>query len=99
MGTTVSRTSNEKIWNGGNKPLNASYGKMMMWFFIVSDALTFSGFIVLMDLLDLNMQIHGQSPMKFLHSTIYAWSRAPNDICCFYDICFDYVICNNGACR
>ena len=46
MGTTVSSTSNEKIWNGGNKPLNASYGKMMMWFFIVSDALTFSGFIV-----------------------------------------------------
>ena len=46
MGTTVSRTSNEKIWKGGNKPLNASYGKMMMWFFIVSDALTFSGFIV-----------------------------------------------------
>ena len=26
--------------------LNASYGKMMMWFFIVSDALTFSGFLV-----------------------------------------------------
>ena len=46
MGTTVSTTSNEKIWDGGNKPLNASYGKMMMWFFIVSDALTFSGFIV-----------------------------------------------------
>ena len=46
MGTTASTTSNEKIWNGGNKPLNASYGKMMMWFFIVSDALTFSGFIV-----------------------------------------------------
>ena len=32
--------------SGGNKPLNASYGKMMMWFFIVSDALTFSGFLV-----------------------------------------------------
>ena len=46
MGTTVSTTSNKKIWDGGNKPLNASYGKMMMWFFIVSDALTFSGFIV-----------------------------------------------------
>ena len=46
MGSTVSRTSNEELWNGGNKPLNASYGKMMMWFFIVSDALTFSGFIV-----------------------------------------------------
>lgn len=34
------------IWGGGNKPLNASYGKMMMWFFIVSDALTFTGFLV-----------------------------------------------------
>lgn len=46
MQTTVSSNSNDKIWGGGNKPLNASYGKMMMWFFIVSDALTFSGFIV-----------------------------------------------------
>ena len=46
METTANTTSNEKIWGGGNKPLNASYGKMMMWFFIVSDALTFSGFIV-----------------------------------------------------
>ncbi|MGB0838321.1 MAG: cytochrome c oxidase subunit 3 [Flavobacteriaceae bacterium] len=33
-------------WNGGGeKPFGASYGKMMMWFFIVSDALTFSGFL------------------------------------------------------
>ena len=46
MQTTVSSNSNEKLWGGGNKPLKASYGKMMMWFFIVSDALTFSGFIV-----------------------------------------------------
>ena len=34
-----------KTWDGGNKPLKSSYGKMMMWFFIVSDALTFSGFL------------------------------------------------------
>ena len=33
-------------WSGGeNKPFGASYGKMMMWFFIVSDALTFLGFL------------------------------------------------------
>ena len=59
MGTTANTTSNDKIWDGGNKPLNASYGKMMMWFFIVSDALTFSGFIVHTDLLDLSLLIHG----------------------------------------
>ncbi|MEO9510827.1 MAG: cytochrome c oxidase subunit 3 [Flavobacteriaceae bacterium] len=46
MDTTVTTGSEESVWGGGNKPLNASYGKMMMWFFIVSDALTFSGFLV-----------------------------------------------------
>ncbi|WP_299222782.1 cytochrome c oxidase subunit 3 [uncultured Psychroserpens sp.] len=46
MDTTVANTGTEgKTWGGGNQPLKASYGKMMMWFFIVSDALTFSGFL------------------------------------------------------
>lgn len=40
--TTV---TGEKVWGGGNEPMGASYGKLMMWFFIVSDALTFSGFL------------------------------------------------------
>ncbi|WP_435413997.1 cytochrome c oxidase subunit 3 [Polaribacter aestuariivivens] len=39
-------TNTKDTWNGGSaKPFGASYGKMMMWFFIVSDALTFSGFL------------------------------------------------------
>ena len=46
MEATTNIVENESVWGGGNKPLNASYGKMMMWFFIVSDALTFSGFLV-----------------------------------------------------
>jgi len=46
MSTTVVNTETEgKTWGGGNEPLKSSYGKMMMWFFIVSDALTFSGFL------------------------------------------------------
>ncbi len=43
--TVTTGTSEEKTWGGGNEPMGASYGKMMMWFFIVSDALTFSGFL------------------------------------------------------
>jgi cytochrome c oxidase subunit 3 len=44
--TAVARTGTEgKLWGGGNQPLKASYGKLMMWFFILSDALTFSGFL------------------------------------------------------
>ncbi len=39
-------SDSKDTWNGGGKkPFGASYGKMMMWFFIVSDALTFSGFL------------------------------------------------------
>ena len=45
MDSTVSTGSEENVWGGGNRPLNASYGKLMMWFFLVSDALTFSGFL------------------------------------------------------
>ncbi len=46
MDSTVVGTGTEgNTWDGGNKPLKASYGKMMMWFFILSDALTFSGFL------------------------------------------------------
>lgn len=44
--TAVEQTGTEgKNWGGGNQPLKASYGKLMMWFFITSDALTFSGFL------------------------------------------------------
>ena len=43
MGATV--TSHEHELDGGPGPLGATYGKLMMWFFIVSDALTFSGFL------------------------------------------------------
>jgi cytochrome c oxidase subunit 3 len=46
MEATIATKTNAQIWGGGNnEPLGASYGKMMMWFFILSDALTFSGFL------------------------------------------------------
>ncbi len=43
--TSVEMPQDEKIWGGGNQPMGASYGKLMMWFFLISDALTFSGFL------------------------------------------------------
>jgi cytochrome c oxidase subunit 3 len=45
MATTVDIEQPEKVWGGGNKPFAISYGKIMMWFFIISDALSFSGFL------------------------------------------------------
>jgi cytochrome c oxidase subunit 3 len=54
----VSSTRVNETWSGGNKPMKASYGKLMMWFFIVSDALTFSGFLA----------AYGFSRFKFIDS-------------------------------
>jgi len=33
-------------WGGGRSPFNVSYGKMMMWFFLLSDALTFGALLI-----------------------------------------------------
>lgn len=36
---------NAKPWDGGTSPFKTSYGKMMMWYFLLSDAFTFSGLL------------------------------------------------------
>ena len=35
-----------KAFGGGRSPFNVSYGKIMMWFFLLSDAFTFSAFLI-----------------------------------------------------
>lgn len=37
---------NAQNWEGGQPPFKASYGKLMMWYFLVSDAFTFAGFLI-----------------------------------------------------
>jgi cytochrome c oxidase subunit 3 len=47
MSHSTSATISEKsLWDGGVSPMNASYGKLMMWFFLLSDAFTFSGLLI-----------------------------------------------------
>lgn len=35
-----------EMWDGGKAPFKASYGKLMMWYFLLSDAFTFAGFLI-----------------------------------------------------
>jgi len=37
---------NQKWWSGGKSPYNMEYGKVMMWFFLLSDAFTFGAFLI-----------------------------------------------------
>ncbi len=34
------------LWEGAQEPFKASYGKLMMWYFLLSDAFTFAGFLI-----------------------------------------------------
>lgn len=38
--------SKVNVWGGGTEPMKASYGKLMMWFFLLSDAFTFSALLI-----------------------------------------------------
>ena len=43
MATTV---ATPKMWSGGKSPFNVEYGKLMMWYFLISDAFTFGAFLI-----------------------------------------------------
>lgn len=43
---TATTAPTTKAFGGGRSPFNVSYGKMMMWFFLLSDAFTFSAFLI-----------------------------------------------------
>ncbi len=46
MATAATIQPNTKSWSGGRSPFNASYGKVMMWYFLMSDAFTFGAFLI-----------------------------------------------------
>jgi len=48
MSTTVSKLDEIKTdaWSGGKSPFGVEYGKLMMWFFLLSDAFTFSSLLI-----------------------------------------------------
>ena len=39
-------SANQKWWAGGRSPFNVEYGKLMMWYFLMSDAFTFGAFLI-----------------------------------------------------
>lgn len=43
---SVASNNSKSAWRGGVSPFNVSYGKLMMWIFLLSDAFTFSSLLV-----------------------------------------------------
>lgn len=46
IATAHDHENEQANWDGGSEPFKASYGKLMMWYFLVSDAFTFAGFLI-----------------------------------------------------
>lgn len=44
--STTAIPAGTRWWNGGRSPFNSSYGKVMMWYFLMSDAFTFGAFLI-----------------------------------------------------
>ncbi len=44
--STSVQAPGRSLWGGGVSPMGVSYGKLMMWFFLLSDAFTFSALLI-----------------------------------------------------
>lgn len=60
-----------KLWGGGVAPFKASYGKLMMWFFLLSDAFTFSGLLITYAFIRWSAPAYKGAPEDFVFSTEY----------------------------
>lgn len=71
MATTATIDSAKSTWSGGTQPMNASYGKLMMWFFLLSDAFSFSALLITYGLIRYAHPAYDGSVETFVFSTEY----------------------------
>ncbi|GAB4331651.1 MAG: heme-copper oxidase subunit III family protein [Flammeovirgaceae bacterium] len=69
METATTVKPPKSIWDGGVEPLKASYGKLMMWFFLLSDAFTFSALLITYGMLRFTHPAYEGAYSKFVFAT------------------------------
>jgi cytochrome c oxidase subunit 3 len=68
---TATEQTGKSLWQGGVSPLKASYGKLMMWFFLLSDAFTFSGLLIAYGYIRFSFPAYSGDPSAFVPSQEY----------------------------
>jgi len=71
MATATAVVDSKKLWGGGMEPLKASYGKLMMWFFLLSDAFSFSGLLITYGLIRSSHKAYAGTVENFTFSQNY----------------------------
>jgi cytochrome c oxidase subunit 3 len=69
--TTTLEQPKTGTWDGGNEPMKASYGKLMMWFFLLSDTFTFGAFLTTYGLIRHRHNAYTGTAEDFTFSTAY----------------------------
>jgi cytochrome c oxidase subunit III len=69
--TTTLEQPKTGTWDGGNEPMKASYGKLMMWFFLLSDTFTFGAFLTTYGLIRHRHNAYTGTSEDFAFSTAY----------------------------
>ena len=71
MATAAIEKDNKNLWGGGVEPMKVSYGKLMMWFFLLSDALSFSGLLITYGMIRYSHSAYEGLIDKFVFSDTY----------------------------
>jgi cytochrome c oxidase subunit III len=69
--TTTLEQPQNGTWDGGNEPMKASYGKLMMWFFLLSDTFTFGAFLTTYGMIRHRHKAYTGEHADFVLSTEY----------------------------
>ena len=69
--STITAHNEGNTWGGGTEPMKASYGKLMMWFFLISDAFTFAAFLTTYGVARWRWGTYEGTPEDFVTSTEY----------------------------
>src|SRR6187401_1062748 len=72
MASSTSAVASDKgLWDGGTSPMGVSYGKLMMWFFLLSDAFTFSALLITYGLVRSSHDAFDPAIGEYIFSTAY----------------------------
>jgi cytochrome c oxidase subunit 3 len=70
---SVVTTPKRSVWAGGTSPFKVTYGKLMMWFFLLSDAFTFSALLITYGLIRYSYPGYEGHPADFVFAPDKWW--------------------------
>jgi hypothetical protein len=85
-------------WSGGRSPWSVEYGKIMMWFFLLSDAFTFSSLLVYYGAQRFTKLTWPDPDLVFQSIPWIDGKKCAIGIRGYHDFYPDHELCNYGTC-